>query len=143
MSRTIQYLHRCLKNKRPLCRDQYNIYTDAWKQKTLCSGINTEAVSAIFLYSQSWVFDEIRKFWRKTCIVFFHSAFLLSTCLFNIFNLLPFSCKSHAIDNTLYLISFLQVLRVSVSQFVLLCKSPQCHGFGNGSDFLPISFYIR
>ena len=32
--RTIQYLHRCLKTKDPLCREQYNIYTDAWKQKT-------------------------------------------------------------------------------------------------------------
>ena len=38
VSRTIQYLHRCLKTKDPFCREQYNIYTDAWKQKTLYSG---------------------------------------------------------------------------------------------------------
>ena len=37
VSRTIQYLHRCLKTKDPLCREQYNIYIDVWKQKTLCS----------------------------------------------------------------------------------------------------------
>ena len=36
VSRTKQYLLRCLKTKDPLCREQYNIYIDAWKQKTLC-----------------------------------------------------------------------------------------------------------
>ena len=28
-------------NKRPLCREQYNICTDTWKQKTLCVENNT------------------------------------------------------------------------------------------------------
>ena len=31
--RTIQYLHKCLKTKDPLCWEQYNIDIDAWKTK--------------------------------------------------------------------------------------------------------------
>ena len=50
MSRTIQYWHRCLKTKDPLCWEQYNIYIDASKQKTLCSGTKTGAVLAIPYY---------------------------------------------------------------------------------------------
>ena len=50
IQRTIQYLHRCLKTKDPLCWEQYNIYIDAWKQKTLCSGAKTVLESVFPLY---------------------------------------------------------------------------------------------
>ena len=40
-SRTIHHLHRCLKTKESLWREQYNIYIAAWKQKTLCVEKNT------------------------------------------------------------------------------------------------------
>ena len=53
--RTIQYLHsaktvlealiQMLENKRSLCREQYNIYIDAWKQKTLCFTLVTSDVT--------------------------------------------------------------------------------------------------
>ena len=41
VSRTVQYLHRCLKIKKPLFREHYNIYIDAWKQKNLYVENNT------------------------------------------------------------------------------------------------------
>ena len=34
-------LTQMLNTKDPLCREQYNIYIDAWKQKTLCVENNT------------------------------------------------------------------------------------------------------
>ena len=45
MPTTIQYLHRRLKIEDPLCREQYNIYIDAWKQKTLCVTLVTNDVT--------------------------------------------------------------------------------------------------
>ena len=58
---TIQYLHRCLKTKDPLCQEQYNIYTDAHHNhhnnntsKTppshIRGGVKTGVVSVILLY---------------------------------------------------------------------------------------------
>ena len=40
-----------LENKRPLCREQYNIYTDASKQKNLCVTLVTSDVMLHSRYS--------------------------------------------------------------------------------------------
>ena len=56
MSLTIWYLHRCSKTHDPLCWEQYNIYTDTWKQKTICVTLVTSDVthSTHSIESQNW-----------------------------------------------------------------------------------------
>ena len=86
MSRTIQYLHRCLKTKEPLCREQYNIYTDAWKQKNICVE-NYTIFTQMLENKRTFVrVQKLRPYWLfSTTVEITLNVFFYFECLVKVF----------------------------------------------------------